>query len=133
MLGRLIAAAMCMSVLVGARTIEDSGNYFVYFQSESRSITVEAGEVIALAAAFYKAHPKSRVRVTGTADQAGSRKYNIRLSRSRARVVADCLVQLGVMRNKMSVKWTGEDRLTYPSPSDGRQPLNRYVEVAFND
>lgn len=52
-----------------------------------------------------RSNPDIRIRVIGFADPQGSREANVILSRPRARIVADELVEKGVARNRIRIEF----------------------------
>jgi hypothetical protein len=56
---------------------------------------------------YIKANPRIPVLVVGYADPRGSAEANMILSRLRARVVADTLVENGVPRNRIRILYRG--------------------------
>jgi len=56
-------------------------------------------------ASYLKAHPNAKIELTGYSDSQGPETYNIKLSKKRARKVADYLVKLGV--NRKQIDYTG--------------------------
>lgn len=73
----------------------------VFFNPFSAALDAPASNTIAQFAADAKAAPSQTVLVSGYADQAGSTDANIKLSSTRAQVVADALVAAGVARNRL--------------------------------
>jgi len=72
--------------------------------------------------------PDLRVRIEGHTDNIGSKKYNYRLSRKRARAVRRFLIRKGVSPNRLSAKGFGKSRpLTGNRTKKGRA-TNRRVE-----
>ncbi|MCP8899985.1 outer membrane beta-barrel protein [Gilvimarinus xylanilyticus] len=68
------------------------------------------------------AEPELQVEllVTGYADGAGPAEYNMNLSKERAQVVHDYLVDKGISSSRITVNWKGETEAAgdYPNPED---------------
>jgi outer membrane protein OmpA-like peptidoglycan-associated protein len=77
---------------------------------------------------ILKQHPRE-ILITGYADSAGDKIYNLALSKKRAEEVIKALEQRGVKPSSMKVGFMGEDDSTVPT-QDGVQFLeNRRVSI----
>lgn len=84
--------------------------HFDFDSSELRA--VDRPILDAFAAAIAGSFPQARITVEGSADQAGSAEYNMRLSQARAESVRDYLVQDGgLAAGNIAVVAMGESRL----------------------
>ena len=84
--------------------------HFDFDSSELRA--VDRPILDAFAAAIAGSFPQARITVEGSADQAGSAEYNMRLSQTRAESVRDYLVQNGGLdADNIAVAAMGESRL----------------------
>lgn len=70
-----------------------------------------------------------RVLVVGHADSSGSSAANLRVSRSRARAVADYLVRRGVSGDRITVEGRGSDQPVASNESVEGRRSNRRVDV----
>ncbi len=52
------------------------------------------------------------IELTSSTDCKGNRKYNLDLSKRRAQSTASYLINKGVSKKQLQIKWTGEDNLT---------------------
>jgi outer membrane protein OmpA-like peptidoglycan-associated protein len=78
---------------------------------------------------LMRAHPTLKVQVSGHTDEIGSRWYNKRLSKRRAKVVVKYLVKKGVNKKRFVAVGYGERKpFASNSTAEGRQ-LNRRTEV----
>src|SRR5215470_10301860 len=82
--------------------------YTVYFDYKSSLLSPSGREISRLAADSYKSGNPASVHVTGYASPPGTTRYNQRLSRKRASVVAATLVEDGVPRSSLTVSGDGE-------------------------
>ena len=84
--------------------------HFDFNSSEVRA--VDRPILDAFAAAISGSYPQARITVEGSADQAGSADYNMRLSQARADAVRDYLVQNGGLNaDNITALGVGESRL----------------------
>jgi outer membrane protein OmpA-like peptidoglycan-associated protein len=105
--------------------------FLVFFDWSKSVLTPEGRQVVARAAAAYKAGAPVRLEVTGFADRSGSVEYNRRLSERRAENVALTLIRLGVPRNDLAVSGHGEADNRLATADGVREPQNRRAEIAF--
>ena len=92
---------------------------------DQSDITPAAADVIRAAADADRAGGGHRALVVGFTDTSGSSRYNLALSKRRAKAVADALVADGVAPDGLSVSWKGKSELAVPTPDGVREPLNR--------
>ncbi len=94
---RLAVLLLLFSVLAGSAFAADPPRRFVvFFQEWSGALDDSAQGVVAEAASFAKANPRSTVQVHGYADPTGSRQANALMSQLRAQRVSDQLIGDGV-------------------------------------
>lgn len=79
----------------------------IFFEAWSAFIEEPARVALAEVSTYIKANPRIPVLVVGYADPRGSAEANMILSRLRARVVADTLVENGVPRNRIRILYRG--------------------------
>lgn len=95
----------------------------VFFKiSTSKIVSAEMAKVADIAE-FMKAHPNTKVEVTGYADKGtGTMAINLRLSKQRAQAVFNALVnKYGISRDRITVKSMGEaEDQPYSDPIDNR-------------
>lgn len=106
-----------------------STNLQLSFQSGSARLTRQsaADASVFAKALMTPALANMRFRIEGHTDSAGSRAYNLRLSRERAEAVVAYLVKAGVKRGRLVAQGYGFER-----PMEGRpasDPRNRRVEA----
>lgn len=98
---RLARVLFAAPLLVGlstaaARAADPPRRFLLFFTEWSAAMDKPAEAIVQQAADWIRRHDGATATVTGTADLAGSAPANQLLSRLRARVVADLLVQDGV-------------------------------------
>ncbi|MGH6919021.1 MAG: OmpA family protein, partial [Geminicoccaceae bacterium] len=101
----------------------------VTFALDGVSLSAEDLQVIAQAAADYRAGGAPQVSVTGYTDTSGPAEYNLVLSQQRAETVADALVQEGVPATDIVTIGRGEENLLVPTADGVVEPRNRRVEI----
>ncbi len=106
-------------------------DFKVYFEWNKSALNAAALETINAAAARAKECNVSTVNVTGFTDTSGSPAYNLRLSNTRATVVADALVAAGLPAGVISASGAGETGLDKATADGVREPLNRRTAVTI--
>jgi len=81
------------------------------------------------AATFINGQAQSKVRVIGHTDTAGSKAYNLALSRRRANTVAKALTSHGVSNPAVETEWKGETDLAVPTKDGVAKQANRRTEI----
>jgi outer membrane protein OmpA-like peptidoglycan-associated protein len=99
-------------------------NFEVYFEEWSAGLDEAALGTIATAAKFAEAHPDQVVTVTGYADPIGSKAANVDMSRTRAQVVMDQLVQDGVDRSRIRLTARGRTNFMLTSQESRRVDIS---------
>ncbi len=81
-------------------------------------------------AEILKANPQiKKIEVAGHTDNVGDEKYNLTLSKKRAKAVANLLIKFGVNPNRIIVKGYGEKYPLVPNTTETNRALNRRVEI----
>ncbi|MBX2963935.1 MAG: OmpA family protein [Cyclobacteriaceae bacterium] len=76
-------------------------------------------------------NPTFHVRLSGHTDDVGSAEYNLTLSRSRARSVAEYLNSKGIDRERISTFGFGKEKPIVDEKTDEARSVNRRVEMRF--
>jgi outer membrane protein OmpA-like peptidoglycan-associated protein len=106
---RLLAGCLLLALAACAEQLPTSGTRFpVFFETWSAAIDPAATRSIQAAADLAKQNPTARVVVVGYADPTGSAQANLDISRARAQMVADALVQNGVPAERIRRAGKGE-------------------------
>ncbi|MBS7813053.1 OmpA family protein [Roseococcus pinisoli] len=101
------AAAVPPAEPAATRSVEGMRALPIFFEPWSASLGEAAETALREASDLARAHPEVRILVVGYADPRGSREANVILSRLRARVVSDFLVENGVAQNRLRIQYTG--------------------------
>ena len=105
----------------------------VLFQFDSAALTNDARRTVGEIAQVVADTVDRSIAVEGHTDAVGTIDYNQRLSESRARSVADALVNNGVSQRRIRIRGYGEtDPIASNSSETGRR-RNRRVEVIIEN
>ncbi len=77
---------------------------------------------------LLKENKIGKVQVSGHTDSTGPSEYNLSLSEKRARSVVDYFIQNGVSKDRLIMKYFGEDEPAVPNSSVENRQKNRRVE-----
>ncbi len=105
--------------------------YLVFFAWDQATLTPVALTVLDQVQSDFVAGKPTRVVIAGHADRSGPEAYNLALSRSRARSVAQALGERGIPESTMDVEGYGESQPRVPTDDGVREPQNRRVEIVF--
>jgi cytochrome c oxidase subunit 2 len=99
----LAALPLGLAIMVSGCAAPPASQKFVVFFSEwSSALDEPANGTVAAAASWAQAHPSQTVTVSGFAGPDASAKASESLSASRAQVVSDSLVKLGVPAERIA-------------------------------
>jgi outer membrane protein OmpA-like peptidoglycan-associated protein len=103
----------------------------VYFELGDSNLSVDARRAVDTAVADAKG-AKSKIKIIGYTDTAGTPDMNEQLSMKRAEAVADELVAQGIPRTMIDVSGRGESDLAVPTSDGVVEPKNRraIIEVS---
>ena len=115
-------------------TIELNTDYIlknIQFEFDSykllRSSFVELDKVVE----YLKQKPEVNIRLSGHTDFIGSDEYNLTLSRSRSRSVADYFILKGINSHRIVSYGFGKTRPILLDKTDDARKINRRVEIRF--
>jgi peptidoglycan-associated lipoprotein len=101
----------------------------VFFDTDMYNLTPEARATLDRQAAWLKRYPSVTVLIAGSADERGTREYNLALGARRAQSVKDYLVQLGVTPNRVEAISYGKERPFDPRNTPEAWALNRNAQT----
>jgi peptidoglycan-associated lipoprotein len=101
----------------------------IYFEFDSTDINAEGRAIIDRFAKYLAAHPTTKLRLEGHADERGTREYNVGLGERRANAVQAGLLAGGATAAQISVVSYGEERPADPGHDEGAWSKNRRVEI----
>jgi outer membrane protein OmpA-like peptidoglycan-associated protein len=105
-------------------------HFLLYFESGSDQLTLESERLLPEILDFVKNRSVPDVTVTGHTDTTGSAESNIVLGLSRATLIRDRLVGVGLDQSLVSADSHGEADLLVATPDETPEPRNRRVEVS---
>lgn len=106
-------------------------SFNAFFENDGQKLTSRAKENLDEYAEYMKAHPTSKVNVTGYADSKGKPAYNQKLSEKRAEAAKSYLVSKDINANRINAKGMGEKNpIADNAFADGRAQ-NRRVELTI--
>ena len=100
----------------------------ITFDTNKADIKPEFIPEIKKFAEFLKAHPNVKAEIQGYTDNRGNSKYNLALSKKRAKAVYDALIKLGV--NPKQLTWAGygsNNNIASNNTSEGREQNRRVI------
>jgi peptidoglycan-associated lipoprotein len=101
----------------------------VFFGYDSYSLTPEARATLEKQAAWLRRYAAVRVLVAGSADERGTREYNLALGARRAAASRDYLVSLGVVAGRLDTVSYGKERPLDPRSTEEAHALNRNAQT----
>jgi peptidoglycan-associated lipoprotein len=97
----------------------------VFFGYDRYDLSAEARETLEKQAAWLRRYQGVRVLVAGSADERGTREYNLALGARRAASTKEYLVGLGVAANRIETVSYGKERPLDPRQTEEAHSLNR--------
>jgi OOP family OmpA-OmpF porin len=73
-------------------------------------------------------HPDTRIRITAHTDNRGSKAVNMKLSKQRAQVVKEYLMQNGIHANRIETRGLGAEQPIAENDSAEGRSMNRRVD-----
>ena len=107
------------------------GDYTVYFDFDSWTLTAEDLTTITNAVDAARKGGQSHIKVVGHTDTSGSDDYNQRLSVRRAKVVKEVMVQMGARPDSIVTSGVGETDLAVQTGDGVREPKNRRSVISL--
>ena len=121
----LFAAALIQSPAAPACPIVENFT-IVPFESGSAVLSTRTRSQIEAWLRSYR-YPPARIDLLGNADRVGTRRANQWLSVRRVRAIRAYLVSLGIPRERISIRGTGEDQLVIETGDGVPEAQNRIV------
>ena len=112
----------------GIKITFDSG---ILFPINSSSLTAQAQTNVENLATTLKKYDETNILVQGYTDSTGPKDYNQELSERRAASVAQELIRLDVVRNRLQVEGYGEENPIADNSTEYGRTQNRRVEIAI--
>lgn len=109
-----------------------AGDPEIRFAPGSARLAPGAMTTLGTIAGALRGVPAARVAVIGHTDATGHGDANLRLSRARARAVADALIRLGADPAQITIEGRGEDQPIASNATDEGRRLNRRIEFVWS-
>jgi len=103
----------------------------VYFDLDSATIKDDYQPALTAHARYLAAHPKSRVRIEGNADERGPADYNAKLGLKRAENVRQTIVSQGATAKQVTIKTLGKSRPKLKGHDEESWAENRRSDVVY--
>ncbi|MCL6461289.1 MAG: OmpA family protein [Flavobacterium micromati] len=110
-----------------ARNMINSQYVNVFFDFDKSMISTGTISAINFLIKYLNDNPAAVVDVIGYADELGNTDYNLRLSETRAKNVAEMIVRSGISISRLTVITKGEDNSVPKESSLARQLVRRVV------
>jgi outer membrane protein OmpA-like peptidoglycan-associated protein/tetratricopeptide (TPR) repeat protein len=101
----------------------------IFFEFDSYELRPESISELEYLRDLLVKNPGLRIEIGGHTDSKGSNQYNQELSRQRARVVYQYLVQHGIDKNRLTYKGYGETQPVSSNETEEGRAANRRTEI----
>ena len=112
-----------------AVTVEDN----VYFDQSSYILRPESNGQLNRLAALLAKNAKLKVEIGGHTDNVGDPRLNLSLSEYRAKVIANYLVNKGIVENRIKFVGHGQTKPLTPNDTEENRKRNRRVEFTLKE
>lgn len=103
----------------------------VKFEYDSSALDGESRGIIEQHAAYLAAHPNTKIRLAGYADERGTREYNLALGERRSGSVERILRVLGINGDRLAKVSYGEEQPLAMGHDETSWKVNRRVEFVY--
>ena len=107
-------------------------NKVVYFDLDQDALKPEFQAAMSCHAKYLRDRPSARLRLEGSADERGSREYNLGLGERRGNAVSSALQANGGSGSQLTVISYGEERPAAGGQSEQSYAQNRRVELVYS-
>jgi OmpA-OmpF porin, OOP family len=107
--------------------------FTIFFNFDSADLLPDQSETLDAIVAASKIGKQVKLLVSGHADRAGPKGYNLVLSQLRALQIENALLRQGVPQDLIAVSASGEARPRVTTPDGARHQRNRRVEIVIGD
>jgi peptidoglycan-associated lipoprotein len=105
----------------------------VYFAVDHFDVTQDALETLTRQAAWLNRYPNVKVMVAGSADERGTREYNVALGGRRAEAARQVLIARGVAGGRIQTVSYGKERPFDPGSNEEAWAKNRNAQTLLID
>jgi peptidoglycan-associated lipoprotein len=106
-------------------------NRSIYFDFDEYAIGPDGQTVVLANADYLTRNTSARAVIEGSADERGSREYNLALGQRRAEAVRKALASQGVAASRLEAVSIGEERPRNPGHDDAAWAENRRADIQF--
>ena len=104
----------------------------VYFDLDQDALKPEFQAIMGCHAKYLRDRPSARLRLEGSADERGSREYNLALGQRRGNAVSSALQANGGSASQITVISYGEERPVCNESGESCWSQNRRVELVYS-
>jgi peptidoglycan-associated lipoprotein len=126
------AAPPSAATIQAAATLAEAGDR-IFFLTDRFDLTEEARAILGRQAAWINANPAKRVIVAGSADERGTREYNLALGSKRASAARDYLISLGINGASIETVSYGKERPIDARSNPDGWAINRNSQTQLLD
>ena len=101
----------------------------IQFEFNSAALTQDSEEGVEMLKAFLENHPEIKVELAGHTDNVGSDAYNLKLSKERAEVVRQALIDKGIAPERLTARGYGASKPIQPNDTEEHRAMNRRTEM----
>ncbi len=101
----------------------------IQFEFNSAALTEDSAEGVEMIKAFLESHPEINVELAGHTDNVGSEAYNLKLSKERAEVVRQALIDKGIASERLTAQGYGATKPLYSNDNEEHRAMNRRTEM----
>ena len=101
----------------------------IQFEFNSAALTGDSEEGMEMLKVFLENHPEITVELAGHTDNVGSDAYNLRLSKERAEVVRQALIDKGIASERLTAKGYGATKPITSNDTEEHRAMNRRTEM----
>ena len=103
----------------------------VYYEFDRAEIKSEGVKTIEANAQYLRAHPETKVKVEGNADERGSREYNLALGQRRADAVSKRMTLLGIPADRIEAVSFGKEKPKATGHDESAWSENRRSDIVY--
>ncbi|HTA62105.1 MAG TPA: OmpA family protein [Bacteroidia bacterium] len=100
----------------------------INFENNKAQLVSSSSNELNKLASYLKSSPNFKIEIIGYTDNVGNEKDNLILSNSRAKSVADFLINAGIAKDRITFKGLGNSTPIKPNNTEENRLLNRRVE-----
>jgi len=101
----------------------------IQFEFNKAILTFESQNWLDQTGKYLQSIPHVRISVSGHTDNVGSDRYNMKLSKKRAKAVKKYLVDRGIAKDRFELHWFGKSDPINPENTVKAKAQNRRVEI----